>query len=454
MGSRPSVVFLTVDCLRADHMGCYGYDRPTTPAIDAFADEATLYEHSYANSPGTRWALQVIHTGVHTDQIAGLGVPDDVTSLAAAFKQHGYATGGFAKNGFLTRDYGYDAGFDTFCDVADFRSDERLLRRVGERLDETVNSRWFHKTVLKPIQRRLQSAQADAAGGAFRPNVTDEETVGRALSWIAEQRATDTPFFAWIHLMDAHTPYARWDGHLVALRGDTDIEHVIEPHADIAEARENGRETPAAVIDAYDAGIRSADEQVGRVLDALADDAVVAITGDHGEEFGRYNPFHVPSLHSSMTQVPLLVRAAGMDGKRVDGYPVQHLDIAPTLVDAAGGTPPTTWEGASLCTVARATDEPMFFSVDAERGVRVGDWKLIRRASDELYATPHHGDDAEDVAADYPEKRDELAALLDDHEDWLARNRIGAGERALDDGASDLSETTRENLEELGYLEG
>lgn len=250
--------------------------------------------------------------------------------------------------------------------------------------------------------------------------------------------------------MDAHTPYARWDKHLVELRGDTDIQHVIEPHSDIVE----GMTPPEAVIDAYDAGIRSADEQIAQVLDVLDDSAVVAITGDHGEEFGRYNPFHDPSIHSSMTQVPLLIRADGIESGRVAAYPVQHLDVAPTLVDAAGHTPSATWQGESLRSIERDENEPIFFGVSDERAVRVSDWKLIRRATDELYETPHHDDDAENVAADYPEKRDELAALLNEHEDWLAKNRIGAGEQALGDGVSDLSETTRENLEELGYLEG
>ncbi|WP_160135835.1 sulfatase-like hydrolase/transferase [Halococcus salsus] len=171
MNSPPSVVLITVDCLRADHLGCYGYDRPTTPHIDSFADDATVFEYSYANSPGTRWALQSIHTGVHTDQIDGLGVPDDAISLAQVFQQAGYATGGFAKNGFLTRDYRYDVGFDTFVGVSDFESDERLFKRIGTTINNTFENDWLLSNVFGPLYSRLQSVQNQ--DNDYRPAITD-----------------------------------------------------------------------------------------------------------------------------------------------------------------------------------------------------------------------------------------------------------------------------------------
>jgi arylsulfatase A-like enzyme len=111
------IVLLTVDCLRADHVGCYGYDRPTTPNIDAFAESATRFENSYSNCPGTRWAFQSLHTGVSTIRFDGLGIPGEYESLAELFQAAGYATGGFAVNGYVSRDYNYDAGFDTYYSV-------------------------------------------------------------------------------------------------------------------------------------------------------------------------------------------------------------------------------------------------------------------------------------------------------------------------------------------------
>ena len=446
-GTAESVVLITVDCLRADHVGRYGYDRPTTPNIDAFAEGATLFEHSYANSPGTRWALQTIHTGVHTGQIDGIGIPDDVQSLAEAFADVGYATGGFAKNGFLTRDYHYDRGFGTFVGNSDFDSEQHPLKRVGKRLYDRVESERVREAVFRPINNWLLSTQGDTDG--YRPAITDEELCSLALEWVAEQQSADLPFFAWIHLMDAHTPYARWNEHLTALRGNTDIRHVINSHDEVNE----GEEPPQAAIDAYDAGIRSADEQIGRVLATLDDGATIAITGDHGEEFGRYGPFHAASLASSMTQVPLIIRSSGMKSGRVGDYPAQHLDIAPTLAGAAGIDSPNVWQGESLLTIEREGDEPLYHAVSDESGVRAGEWKLIRREAGELYNTPHHGDDSEDVSDEHPEKRDELVVLLGEHEQWVAENRAGTAERDIDEDTSTISDATRQNLEELGYLE-
>lgn len=447
MDAKESVVLITVDCLRSDHVGCYGYERPTTPNIDALADRATLYENSYANSPGTRWALQTIHTGVHTNQIDGLGIPDGVQSLASLFQKQGYSTGGFAKNGFLTRDYGYDSGFDEFVDVADFRSDEHIAKKVGAKVDGLLQNDWLRSVVLEPLHRVFQSTQN--SDGGFRPAITDEELCTRALQWIKTQQNSEKPFFAWVHLMDAHTPYARWDDHLASIRGDTDIRHIINPHDEIVEEKM----PPQAVIDAYDAGIRSADEQIGRMIAALDDDTTIAITGDHGEEFGRYNPFHNASLQSSMTQVPLLVRSPDLDTERVSTYPVQHLDIAPTLADSAGLTPPSEWQGESLHMVERENDDSIYLAVSDELGIRKGDWKLIRHEVDDLFNTPHHGDDTDDVSDKYPDKFDELADLLDEHIDWAAKNKVGMGRESLEDDSSNLSDSTRDNLEELGYLE-
>ena len=202
MKTPPSVGLFTVDCLRADHVGCYGYERPTTPHIDALANDATCFAHSYANSPGTRWALQTIHTGVHTEQIDGLGIPEGTRSLAEMFAEAGYATGGFAKNGFLTRDYRYDRGFETFVGNANFAGERHPLKRAGSWLNDKLGSEALRLAVLQPLNDWLLST----GGDGYRPAITDEELCSLAIEWIADQRAAERPFFAWIHLMDAHIP--------------------------------------------------------------------------------------------------------------------------------------------------------------------------------------------------------------------------------------------------------
>lgn len=124
-----SVVLLTVDCLRADHVGAYGYSRPTTPNIDKFVSEATKYTYAYSNCPGTRWAFQSLHTGVSTIRFNELGIPKNYESLSRHFKQAGYATGGFAVNGYVSRDFNYDAGFDTYYSVKEATKKQYCARR-------------------------------------------------------------------------------------------------------------------------------------------------------------------------------------------------------------------------------------------------------------------------------------------------------------------------------------
>jgi len=116
-----NVLLVTVDSLRADHVGCYGYDRPTTPNIDALAEGGVVFHNSYANCPQTRWAMQSLHTGVCAHGVDGLGIPDEPgVALAGQFESAGYATAGFANNGFVSRDYNYDCGFNEYRSVSDF----------------------------------------------------------------------------------------------------------------------------------------------------------------------------------------------------------------------------------------------------------------------------------------------------------------------------------------------
>lgn len=438
---RP-VVLITVDCLRADHLGCYGYERPTSPNVDRFAEGATVFEHSYANCPGTRWAFQSLHTGVSSLHVDGLGIPEGYAPVARQFSDAGFETGGFAVNGFVSRDYRYDEGFDHFYSVEDTQGERGLVGRVGSWVDDAVDSELVKEYVLRPAHDWLQSAGTDE-NNRFQPAHSDADTVDRAVTFVEERG--DRPFFLWVHLMDAHTPYGYWPEHLRALRGDADLEHTIHPGKE--GKVEHGREPPREVIDTYDAGIRSADEQIDRLVDAVPDDATVVVTGDHGEEFGQYGDFHNRSLYSSMTQVPIVVRSPDLEAGR-SRTPAQHLDIPPTLLHAAGIEVPDHWEGSPLQTLDRDADAPVFFGFDAEElGVRAGEWKYVESPDGAaLYRVPHHGAEGDPV-----EEAERLAELRTTLREYESEQTVGTGRSKLR-GDDDLSEDVEENLEDLGYL--
>jgi arylsulfatase A-like enzyme len=446
--STNSIVLITVDCLRADHVGAYGYSRPTTPFIDGLAKDGTIWEYSYANCPGTRWAFQSIHAGVHTHQIDGIGLPGSVDLLAKEFQEIGYNTGAFADNGFLSTDYNYDSGFDDFFGTKYFYDSTDDLIKAGNKIQKILGNKILSKYLLRPSYNLYSKFKNNNRNNGYRPAITDEETVNQAIKWIKRHEDSNDSYFAWIHLMDAHDPYARWDKHLQAIKGDTDIAHVINPGEHVIE----GEDPPQSVIDAYDAGIRSADEQVGRILSEVDDDTIIIITGDHGEEFGEYNSFHEASLHQSMTQVPIIARAPNLPNKRISSHWAQHLDIPPTLVDAAGGDCPSSWAGDSLYNPDRDHDEPLFFTLKKDKlGVKKGDYKLLEsQGSYELYNSKYGG---KDIILNKSEIKNSLKTRLDRFKDQLEQNKEVDACEELGEGDEEISEEVKSSLSDLGYID-
>lgn len=442
-----SVVLLTVDCLRADHLGCYNYERPTSPNIDDFSDSAAIYEHGYANCPGTRWAFQSIHTGVSTHRIDGLGIPDGYTPLAALFSNAGFATGGFAVNGFVSRDFNYNRGFDTYYSVSEATETKPGINRLGKRISDTVGSDRLDKWILGPIHGWLRN-QRTKKENRYKPDHNDRDTVTEALSFIKNHQSADENFFIWIHFMDAHTPYGYWSDHLQAIRGDADIEHTIHPGNE--DKITVGEDPPQEVIDTYDACIRSVDEQIGRILSAVGENTTVVLTGDHGEEFGQYNRFHAASMYSSFSQVPIIIRTSSIP-TGISETPVQHLDLPPTILVAADISVPGQFEGAPLQSVDRSHTDPIFFSLAEDRmAVRKGDWKYIEaNGSRELYRVPHSGEETESRLRENEEIARKLQELVEIHR---SRRTIAEGESELSGNRDELSDEIEENLEDLGYL--
>ena len=436
---RP-IVFISVDCLRSDHLGCYGYNRPTSPNIDSFADSATVFEHAYANCPGTRWAFQSIHTGISTLKIDGLGIPEGYRPLAALFSNHGFTSGGFAVNGFVSRDYRYDTGFDTYYSVQESSNKQSLLKRAGQGVDDILRSELIREHVLRPVYNRFRTS---IANNHFQPAHTDQDTVNQALSFIEEHQGES--YFLWVHLMDVHTPYGYWPEHLHEIRGDADIEHTIHPGQD--RLIEQGKKPPQNVIDTYDAGIRSADEQIGRLLERIPNSATIVLTGDHGEEFGRFGGFHEASLYGTMTQVPIIVRSPDLESGRYN-TPAQHLDIPATLLYAGNVDVPDHWEGNPLQMVNRDLEDPVFYTLGSDRiAVRVDDWKYIESGrSGELFRVPHSQKETKPV--DDEKRFNELRGLVDEYRD--VAESAGVSQFGVNNDDK-LSEEVKENLENLGY---
>jgi arylsulfatase A-like enzyme len=303
---RPSVVLITIDTLRADHLGCYGYGRDTSPNIDRLAHEGTLFQAVSASLPRTTQSLASILTGRYPKGHGARGLFSPVAAtnlmLAEVFKEAGYATAAIVSNMFLRPGQGFEQGFDLY---------------------DNPESRW----------------DGDSA----------EEVTRAALRWM-ERRPAGKPFFLWVHYLDPHWTYdpsppfdSRFDP---GFRGPftlyDDLAHGrITKGQVIFDNRLDARQVEH-VVALYDGEIARVDAALGPLLDRLRKvpgPLLIALTSDHGESLGEhgYHFAHGEYLYDPTLRIPLIVVLPGSvaPSQRVDAL-AQNIDIAPTLLALAG----------------------------------------------------------------------------------------------------------------------
>ncbi|HEV8629287.1 MAG TPA: sulfatase, partial [Thermoanaerobaculia bacterium] len=310
--ARPNVVLVVVDTLRADHLTPYGWPVPTTPSLERLlARPGVVVERAYSAAPWTipamvgllagRWPGEVLGT-----EVSRYGMPGDSPSLAAALEALGYDTAAFVANPTLQTSGGFDRGFATYA--------------------------------------------LPAAEGTKESWETAAELTARASAWLARARGA-RPFFLYVHYVETHDPYSSPElvgGHspyFPGYRGVVDGTwpqglmlgklRLLDPLADIRHL--------AAL---YDSEVHWVDRWLGALLGGL--DAptrartLFAFTADHGEELFDHGGWkHGRTVYDEVLRVPLVVRWDGHlpAGTRVAG-PVRSIDLAPTLLAAAGGTAP------------------------------------------------------------------------------------------------------------------
>jgi arylsulfatase A-like enzyme len=317
-----NVIVITIDTLRPDRLGCYGYGRPVSPHIDEFAASSILFEQVVCQSPQTLPSHTSIFTGLHPRTHKAIShesvVAGDVTTLAEILRGRGYETAAFISSHVLDREFGLDQGFDRYWQVHDL---------AGPRQREMAHQRGIDPT-------------------------TDE-----VLAWL--EKNASSRFFAWIHWFHPHRPYEppfeirpRFvDDYLGAANSSTDfIMKVWREEIDLQDA------DVRYLSQLYDGEIAFTDEQVGRVLYALealgiAGNTIVVITADHGEMLYEHEHYfgHDIALYEECIMIPLIINHPGLDAvpKRLPGL-VQSIDIFPTLLAFLGIECPEGTEGKTL----------------------------------------------------------------------------------------------------------
>jgi arylsulfatase A-like enzyme len=285
---KPNVILITIDALRADHMGAWGYRRPTTPALDALAAESTRFSRAFSHAPSTRYSVPAILTGRYPSQIAVNNDPrnhwppqvlPENRLVAEILKDLGYFTGATLSYYYFERGWGLDQGFDDYD---------------------------YHLYTLHSV-----GGNPAATSGTSARELADLD-----ISWL-QKRDTSRPFFLWTHFYDTH--------------------FMFQPHPDLPESN-FGRDEIAL----YDGEIRFTDFHVGRVLAELKrlglwEKTIVIVTSDHGDGFGEHglpqSERHGYHLYTNETFVPLIVHVPGIAPRVVD-VPASHIDILPTLLNA------------------------------------------------------------------------------------------------------------------------
>lgn len=425
---RDNVVLVITDTVRADKLGCYGNPRGLTPNLDRFAAEGVRFENASSHAPWTLPSIATMLTGLHpTEHGAGGRLGDfrpldgSVTTLPAVFSEAGYATHCIANVGFLQR------GEDGFGVTRDF-----------DGLD---------------LYAPASNVEVRDAG----------RTTDVALEWLDEHG--DEPFFLLVHYFDPHAIYAPPQPYRerFALPRDKRDDTFEFPTRVQMMAIRDGRIRPTEPLlrraeALHDGEIAYMDEQVGRLLDGLAQRGLdgrtaVVITGDHGEEFLDHGGFeHGHQLYQELTHVPLMLRWPGVE-PGVEERVVGHVDLAVTLCQFADLAPAEqfTHFGRSLLN-EEAGSRPILAHGnmwnDPLTAWRVGDEKLIRRSDGEheLYDLATDAAEQQDLADERPARVAELSALLD--ETLRSMRSLARGEEF------ELSEGMREHLKDLGYLGG
>lgn len=359
---RPDVLLVLLDALRADHLGCYGYERPTSPRIDAFAASGLMFRHAYSQAPWTKPSIPTLFTSLHPIQhgvyegeargSAG-ALESDVLSeeaftIAEAFGAAGYRTAAYVNNAHLQASQGFAQGFGIY--------------EQGSLDAKEINRRF------------LEFADADRR----------------------------RPFFAYLHYLDAHWPFRPeppFDRLFPTPKGT--LEFTKEEWRGLRDRINDGiqslgPEDRARLIALHDGAIAELDSRIGELLDALEARGalrrtVILLTSDHGEElFDHGKVGHGGTLFEEVLKIPMILAVpAGRRGEASDVV-ARTLDVFPTLLDAAGIPIPRGLEGRSLVGARDTASVEVVAETLHGRTYKVagrsGSWKHIR-----TYRAPRRG---------------------------------------------------------------
>ena len=350
---KPNVVIVLIDTLRADHLGVYGYERPTSPNLDAIAAQGVIFENAWAQAPWTRPSVASLMTGLfpssHNTTTVWKSIPKSLPMVSTMMKSQGYHTAAFSANMQVSPVFGFGRGFDLFWTVEPMNLRRHLsLGRTFIAIRKRMNiGRLAAEFARFGKEETSQSGEEDKVAhnvlmGTDAASVTDEVE-----DWMDEM-TEDVPYFLYVHYVDPHDPYEPPVDELNKKNYDIKALHEVikipiqpEPYPNF-QAPKPSADALQGLLDLYDAEILFTDKQMGRLISGLesrgllTQDDYLIVTADHGEEFYDHGQWHHGnSLFQELLHVPLLIRGPGIGPRRVV-MPAQLIDVFPTLASLLG----------------------------------------------------------------------------------------------------------------------
>ena len=442
----PRRVFLiTVDTLRADHLGWHGYPRDTSPRLDEWVQRGVVFERAIVQWPKTGPSFASMFTSLypHSSGLtnrAAQTIPDSFLLLPRWFQGLGYKTAAVISNPVLSRELGWERGFDHY---------EQTW--IGEATLDAIDDLLIERRPME-FRRNVWADRVNELAEPLLASLADEERL-----------------FVWLHYTDPHAPYLLQPGTHNPFLDDEHYtgDEVVDLTGAEGRAIGDHRELKHYVAQ-YDANVLVTDRAIGDILDYIADlgmenGSLFVLTADHGEELNEHGvPFeHGPVPYNSSVHVPLAIVGEpwAEAGRRVE-RPVELIGLFPTLFDLLDEPMPEVLEGGSwtplLNGAQRADSDPApvaFADAGAYqrhlRSIQDQEWQLVLRPPNqqrekpllELYHLPSDPLQLRDVAAEFPEVKERLGRRLSR---WV---------RESPENISPHTEAARKALEAMGYLE-
>jgi len=369
---KPNIVFISMDTLRADTLGFFGYEKPTSPNMDRLFKESVVFKKAYAEEPHTLpshvslfTSLHPISHGVQGLMAGGIPLSKEITTLTGVLKRNGYTTAAFINGGFLHPRFGLDRGFDLYDYFGDTEENGQSATGVSGRNAEELNEVIFE--------------------------------------WL-DQHGNEL-FFLFVHYFDIHSDWEQLpydsprayremfcNDYKGDFKGGDETKNASQYLTKVnCQGIRLDPDTTDYIKSLYDAGVRYTDDRFGDFIRSLKDrnlykDTLVVLLSDHGEEFMEHGKVLHTQLYEECMHVPIAFKFPGDDAPppvEIETH-ARIMDIMPTVLDYTEMEPPDLMQGNSLLPVisgdvAGKDADPLFFfsSGTGTLAMMKSEWKLI-----------------------------------------------------------------------------